>query len=502
VRSRDDIDGLLSDARAFFERALACLSGPEDVDGDAPAAAREAAARALDESWTVLVSGLRSTGKSSLVSALWGDSELLPTAVRDCTQTNTLVRVPREGEADRAVRLNYLPRDEAVEFAAHGLAYHRLREVVAEVLGPTGPKLDEEPAERRIALAAETVRRLFKERTDVHVLHEPATEQLETLEEFIAYIGSDEYRAGEAVAREWSERREYLMGRRRADGRTLEVGKLLSLRLVELVRAAAGWGETPPRLIDSPWIPTFHNARRADLILREARTADAVVITALPEPFELEEWTRELFKERPDLRSRTLVVFNQVDTVDTSMLFSRGGFAEAWEANVAALAGRGVDPENVYASCARLPFLEGLRPDCYLVARDPFGGEMASRLKKVLAKIVRLVEDRPEGAFMRRLATACDPGDAGVESVRARLIELARRDVRLARAREACDAVMAVAELDLPSERASEWRAVRERSAGLADEVRSALPSPDISLRPSGRRKSPTLPGGKPLFKD
>jgi len=182
VAAERDAEKLIADARELFEGALACLGGPGDVDGDAPAAAREAAARALDDSWTVLVSGLKSTGKSSLVSALWGDSELLPTAVRDCTQTNTLVRVPREGERDREIFLNYLSREEAVEFAARGLAYHRLREVLVDVLGPTGPKLDEEPAEKRIALAAETVRRLFEERTEVHVLHEPATEQLETLE--------------------------------------------------------------------------------------------------------------------------------------------------------------------------------------------------------------------------------------------------------------------------------------------------------------------------------
>jgi hypothetical protein len=499
LRSRDGIDGLLSDARASSERVLRLLEG---VDGDAPAAAREAAARALDNSWTVLVSGLRSTGKSSLVSALWGDSELLPTAVRDCTQTNTLVRVPREGEPDRAIRLNYLPREEAVEFASRDLSYHRLHEVVTEVLGPTGPKLDEEPAARRIALAAETVRRLFREREDVHVLHEPATEQLETLEDFLAYSDSPEYRPGEAVARDWSERREYLMGRRRPDGRTLEVGKLLSLRLVELVRATGRWGDLPPRLVDSPWIPTFHNARRADLILREARGADAMVITALPEPFALEEWTLELFRERPDLRSRTLVVFNQVDTVDTSMLFSRGGFAEAWAANVAALTDAGLDPANVFASCARLPFLEGLPPDSPLVARDPFGGEMSARLRTVLAKIARLAEDRPEDAFTRRLAAACDPHDAGVESVRARLVDLAKRDVRLARARDACDAVMAVAELDMPADRAPEWRDVRERAAKLAPEVRAALPPTGPSLTPSGRRKRATLPGGRPLFKD
>ncbi|MHC4201604.1 MAG: hypothetical protein ACYSU0_16585, partial [Planctomycetota bacterium] len=295
----DQTDGegsrVLSEAGALFDEAELFLDG----ESETLAACRRAIARARDGRATILVAGLRSTGKSSLVSSLWGDSELLPTAVRDCTQTNTLIRAPSEGEGDRRLLLDYLTRDGSEEFAARGLAFHRLREVIAATLGPAGPKLDERTPGERVRLAVDTVRRLFSEREDVHVLYEPATEQLEQLEQFIAHLDSPEYVPGGRVEKDWAERREYLMGRRRRDGRTLEVGKLLSLRLVELVRATDRWGDLAPRVIDTPWVPTFHNARRADLVLREAEHADIIVITALPEPFELEPWVREAFKRRP-----------------------------------------------------------------------------------------------------------------------------------------------------------------------------------------------------------
>jgi hypothetical protein len=427
---------------------------------------------------------------------------------------------PRDGELDRRLVLNFLTRDGSEEFASRGLAFHRLREVIAATLGPAGPKLDEGTPGARVRLAVETIRRLFTERKDMHVLHEPATEQLEQLEQFIAHLDSLEYVPGGRVEKDWAERREYLMGRRRRDGRTLEVGKLLSLRLVELVRATDRWGDSPPTVIDTPWVPTFHNARRADLVLREAERADIIVITALPEPFELEPWVLEVFDKLPRLRGRTLVVFNQVDTVDTSCLFGRGGFAEAWAGNVERLCREGIGTENLYVSCARLPFLEGLRVEG---ARDPLETAREDRLRAVLGKIRRLSSDGPADPLRGRLIAACDPTDCGVESVRSRLARLMAREVRLDRARAACEAILAVNVLELgrrpqgpagvagvpgqskaPDIRpggAGGWPEVRARAAELLSRLRALTPGASSGHGKLGRR-SPTLGDGRPLFNE
>jgi len=482
---------LVEEARQIARQAQELLAS---ASGDAAGVARAAAKRLLDEGWTVLVSGLRSTGKSSLVCSLWGDSGLLPTAVRDCTQTNTLVRVPGAGEEDRRIVLRFLDREEAVGFALRDLAYHRLEEVIREVAGLLGQRLDAMPPDERIRWAVSTVRRLFEERPDVHVLHEPATEQVEKLEQFIEFIDSPAYRSGGAVEMPWSERREYLMGRRRPDGRTLEVGKLLSLRLVELVRATGRWGDSPPHLVDSPWIPTFHNARRADLILREAESADVLVIVALPEAFELEPWVDTAFRARPRLAARTVVVFNQVDTLDTSELFRRGGFAEAWRANLDMLTRRGVRPRNVLCSCARLPFLEGLPAD---TQQSAFEAERSARLRAVLARIRKVLAGRSADELTDRLAAACDPADSGVESLRSKLLEMSRADVPAARAREAAEAIAAVADVEFEGGGARAWKTLRERAAALSRALHDVSPAEVVP----GDGKVRRLPDGRPLFR-
>lgn len=284
------------------------------------------------------------------------------------------------------------------------------------------------------------------------------------------------------------------MGRRGSDGRTLAVGKLLSLRLVELVRATDRWAESPPTLIDTPWIPSFHNARRADLVIREGERSDVIVITALPGPFEPEPWLRELFQKRPGLRGRTLVVFNQVDTVDTSRLFGRGGFAEAWAGNVERLGREGIRPENLHVSCTRLPFLEGLRARD---ARDPLHAEREGRLRAVLGNIRALASaGGPAGPFRERLFAACDPVDCGVESVRSRLVELIANEVRFDRTRQACEAVMSLDEAEFAPGRADRWLEVRSRAVALLRELGRATRE-----EADERKPGPTLPDGWPLFK-
>jgi hypothetical protein len=433
---------------------------------------KEAAAPIFSPHWRVLISGLCSVGKSSFVSALWGDSRILPTAVRDCTQTNTLLRVPRAGEEHPRILLSFLPRAQALEYTTRDLSYYRLLEFLAGATGPVAARLEELPPEERLKEIVRTVRKLFRERQDLLVLNEPLTEELEKLEQFLEFIDSPAYQPGEILPANWADRREHLMGHRRPDGRTLDVGKLLALRHVELIRPSDGWrrwsapgssaappGHQPPQIIDTPWIPTFRNARRADLIMVQARQTDLLVILALPQALQLEPWVLEIFRERPELPARTLVVFNQLDTVDTAALFSREGFAAEFEENAARLAKLGIPPDNLFMSCARLPFLENCPP-----------GEMTrlplESTKRELLRLRNCAAGRPASSFTRKLACVCDPADAGIESVRARLVELARGLVGRNHRKQALTALEALGPLDV-AQRHGSWQAILARAADL-----------------------------------
>jgi len=422
---------------------LQCAAAPEALR--APVSVALAAMN--DPRWRVLFSGLCSAGKSSFVCSLWGDSELLPTAVRDCTQTNTLTRLPVSNEADREIHLSYLSRAKAVDFASRDLAYYRLTELLRETENTILGLLEELPPEERLKKTVELVRRLFRDRPDQFVLYEPLTEELDKLEQFLAFIDSPEFKPGQTIAVDWKDRRELLMGRRHPDGRTFDTGKLLALRHVELIRETSAWealADKPPvahtdrmsapELIDSPWIPTFHNARRADLIIEQARESDVLVIVALPQKFELEPWVRQLYRTRPELAARTVVAFNQVDTIDTSALFSRDGFYAAYEDNRERLAKEGIRAENLLLSCARLPFLEGLPPDGLV-------GERIERLRKVLLRVSKAAEGRSENDFIRKLKRAADPTDAGVSTLREHLLRMSATSIRNARMKLALKAL-------------------------------------------------------------
>jgi len=444
-----DVESLLADAVAFAGREAR----------EYAAALEQAAARFRSSAWSVLVAGLCSVGKSSFVSALWGDSELLPTAVRDCTQTNTYVRAPAAGEADRQVRLSYLSRAEAAAFVTKGFSYHRLAEMLATVLGPHAPRLDEMSPEPRLRATIAAVKKAGAQRPDLLVLHDYVADELEQLEQFVAFLDAPAYRPGETVPASWDERRDLLMGRRRPDGRTLDVGKLWTLRRVELVRRCESrWRNTPPVLIDTPWIPLFHEARRVDLIVEQALHADILVLLALPQLFQCEDWVPVVLRERPDLAQRTLVVFNQVDTVDALALYARDGFVSDFKENARRLAEHGIPAGNLYMACARLPFLAGLPQDAYVAER-------AEKLRKVLASIRKRLDGRPEGDFKARLAAACDPEDAGIVTLRRRLEDVAAEYAARQRAREALAALDALRPtLTLAGDAARAWSAILDRA--------------------------------------
>ena len=447
--------GVATDALAFVRQHA--LQNP-DIE--------RAASRLLNFTPRVLVSGLCSVGKSSFVSALWGDSELLPTAVRDCTQTNTLIRVPKAGETDRTLRLNFLPRDKALAYALRGLAFHRIAGLIEETLGPTGfgPRLDELPPHERLTESVRLTRALFKERPSLFVLHEQVTDDLEEIEQFLAFLDSPDCKPGGTADARWEDRREHLMGRRRPDGRTLEVGKLLSLEHVEVIRATPRWtingGKSPwlPEVLDTPWIPAYHEARRTELIHEQARGADILIVLALPQAFTFEEWVLKTLRERPELVKRTIVLFNQIDTVDTAALFTRDGFATVFQNNLNTLTKLGIAPENVLLSCARLPFLTH-SPDAQTAAVQ----ERIQRLKEILARLGKLALSRAESEFTRKLKPACDPADCGIETLRARLDELAAGAVLSARVRELAGALASIPALDLSSGAREEVRQLLER---------------------------------------
>ena len=203
-----------------------------------------------------------------------------------------------------------------------------------------------------------------------------------------------------------------------------------------------------------------------DLILTQARHADALLILSRPQLLEPEEWVLQIFKERPELAERTVVVFNQADTADITQLFSREGFLTAYEESARRLSKLGVGVNNLFISCARLPFLE-------LSLNVPGAnktaiGERVVKLRTVLDRIRKATDSRPEGIFKKHLLNACNGKDCGIEPVRQRLQQLAAGPIYRDRFLEGLSALdRAAAAADSPVW----WQPLQTRAA----ELRSAL---------------------------
>jgi len=363
---------------------------------------------------SVVVSGLRSTGKSSLVCALWGDAELLPTAERDCTQTNTLIRIPRESESDRSVQLVHLLVGRALLFAVRGAAYYRIESFLKDKLSFEAQVLEQQPPGERLATAVRLLKEAFAADPRAAVLHESLTDDLAEIEQILETLAAPNYPAERPLDAAWDERRDHMMGRRGPDSRIIDTGRLQTLDRVELLRATTAWNGTPPLLIDTPCIPAVRGARRQDLVLEQARKAAMLLIASRPDRAEPEEWLRAFLKERPKMAERTLLVFNQVDTVDPASLFSRDGFSGAYESSLERFREIGIPKTNACMTCARLPFLELARAN----SSDPLVEERLVRLKKILARLADLALGRQASVFRDMYVAALKSPDGGIGTLR------------------------------------------------------------------------------------
>jgi hypothetical protein len=365
----------------------------------------------------ILVSGLRSTGKSSLVCSLWGDASLLPTAERDCTQTNSFIRVPQDGESDRSVKLVHLPRERAIQFALRGAAYYRIESFLKETLSFEASKLEELAAEEKLKLAQQLLQQIFESNRRLAVLNESLTDDAEELKQLCATLDKPDFPGDKPITADWSERRDHMMGTRGPDSRILDTGRLQTLDRVELLRETSVWNGPPPLLIDTPCVPAVRGGRRQDLVLEQARKANALLIASRPDRAEPEEWLRAFLKERPRMAERTLLVFNQIDTVDMASLFSRDGFSGAYETSLEKFREVGVSKNNVCMTCARLPFLELSLKD----STDPLVNERLTKLKKTLARLVDHAGSRQPSPFRDTLIAAAKAPDGGLQLLRDKL---------------------------------------------------------------------------------
>jgi hypothetical protein len=363
----------------------------------------------------ILTAGRMSVGKTSLVNALWGEAGMLPTAARDCTQTNTLVRPPGWGSPDGTVRLRYLPPDTAAEYALGGVHWHRLTEYLRSQSPGLFDELEKLEPRAAIGACVKAVREVFAKEKGEEVLHDNLLEDLDVLESLLSLFEEVDRSSSLVVERPYEERSRHLMGERHPDGSIAGTGRLIALERVEIFREPKGWSACVPSIFDTPWIPTVHETRRADLVRQAAAEADVLVLVELPRRPVLEEWQQAYLDEDPTRARRVLFVLNQVDAVNLETFFRTGGLCEVFEETRTLMGRRGMDPENIVLTVSWVHHLRGLAPD------DRVRGRIA-RMEAVLGDL-RAVAKAPRcpPPLSQRILAACDPSDGGLAALRSRI---------------------------------------------------------------------------------
>jgi len=386
----------------------------------------------------VLTTGRMSVGKSSLINALWGVPDALPTATRDCTQTNTLVRPPEPGEKGRTLKIRYLSADAAAKYALGGVQWWHITEFLRDVNGPFGVPFDDMPPREALRRGVEEVRTSFVKNHKFRIIHDNLEEDIEVVEDLLVLIGEDEKArpspfpdekaggsrlpnensgklVGEGIEKPFDERIEYLMGKRRPNGTIAGAGRIMAQEWVEALIEPVGWAGDVPEILDTPWIPAVHDTRRVDLITRAAEDADVILLVDLPRPLTVEEWLANILKKQPDRARNVIVVLNQIDTVDQDEIYVEDGFLAAVESTRKVMQEYKIPQENLVFTTSWLAYLKGLN-------RTPEVETRIGKLADILAKLSKKIEGSGASKdVISAMKAACNPDDGGIVTLRKRI---------------------------------------------------------------------------------
>jgi len=257
--------------------------------------ALERAGRLLDkETFTVGFAGAFSAGKSTLVNALMGEPDMLPTFAGECTMSITVVQPPQEGTSER-IEAHYFSREDAQRYV---LTNSRYIELLKPDLQGDGPYTSDEivaAIKGGITRAPEDVNNAGKERE--------LSEFLETIEKLADRLGRVHVDKLDNAAA-------YLTTGSGDSG----LGHLLCIQEVHLFKNCAGLKAMGVEIVDLPGTDSV-NERQKQLTYQYLSKADAVMI--MLEPRGIAESGRQIFEEMQkhyhDVRNKLFFVLNQAD---------------------------------------------------------------------------------------------------------------------------------------------------------------------------------------------
>ncbi|MCX7803590.1 MAG: dynamin family protein, partial [Planctomycetota bacterium] len=139
-QARADIERLYKVLSEMFQtivedhQKLRVCRGYSDYQASMPKSFLDKARFRLDrKTYKVGFAGAFSSGKSTLINALFGAPDMLPTEAGECTMSITLVGPPPPGQEEH-VEVKYFTREDAVRFVLTNERYRQLFAPIKEKL--------------------------------------------------------------------------------------------------------------------------------------------------------------------------------------------------------------------------------------------------------------------------------------------------------------------------------------------------------------------------------
>ncbi|MFH1377389.1 MAG: dynamin family protein [Planctomycetota bacterium] len=362
----------------------------------------------------IAVSGGFSAGKSTLINAIIGMPDMLPTQAGECTMSITLVSNPAGG--DEHVEAKYFTRQQALQYVYTNARYNAvLVKHKDEVLN----NYTEEKAIKGIKEGAEMASKVPEHKA-----------KKDELDELLYYLDQYKDRLGTVHIDKIQNAPLYLT----TDHQNRGLGHLLLIEQVHLFRKMDMFKEKGSVIIDLPGSDSV-NERQRDLSFNYLRECDAIMIVLGPRGLDANAqtlWTK-LSKEFNDVKDKLFFVINMFDSLPADQL-KKAEIERVLKSQVIdQLINFNLDPTKLYLtsglrqefeqrkaagaiSPTQLVQLEGIHRDC----EAKLGSLDENIIPELRNKIVRCLE----------------PKDGGVAYLRDELTKYLERDIQCIRLKE------------------------------------------------------------------
>jgi GTPase SAR1 family protein len=400
-------------------KKLAVCSRYPDFQKESPAAWLEQAGKRLSKKeYRIAFVGPFKAGKSTFLSALFRQPEMLPAQDRECTFAVSVVTTPPPGTNEH-VKVTYYTSEEALRNVLDNTAYAKL--------------FEQKKAERDEILksfAADHATEFIRECAEKNKGGDLRTEAAQLLD-FLKCYRDFRDRLGKDHIDGIDQLDTYV--RKPDDTR---IGHLLLIKMVLIVRHNEVLQQNSFQIADTPGIDSLNQAAR-DITFNYLRDSDAVVYVAdakgLTDKFQ--EVRNHLGSFQNDVRNKMFIVANRADWYDAKSMKRERGEKPQIEGIFEDIAGKlhalGINESRLHFTCGRVSELATKKEKGGLNDEERLRyNELRSALDERLHAL-----DADLNPFLRDQLVACFK-DGGVDNFRASLVQYLQYDIQVERLKE------------------------------------------------------------------